>query len=72
LHKSLRGSVSDAALARAHAGGRRDPIYILRRLTRAVVEDIGLPTRKPSSRRSGLGRLRAAQLARASWRIAGA
>jgi putative ATPase len=44
LHKSLRGSDSDAALywlARMLAGGE-DPIYILRRLTRAAVEDIGL------------------------------
>jgi putative ATPase len=44
LHKSLRGSDTDAALywlARMLAGGG-DPIYILRRLTRAAVEDIGL------------------------------
>ena len=44
LHKSLRGSDTDAALywlARMMAGGE-DPIYILRRLTRAAVEDIGL------------------------------
>jgi putative ATPase len=44
LHKSLRGSDVDAALywlARMLAGGE-DPIYILRRLTRAAVEDIGL------------------------------
>jgi putative ATPase len=44
LHKSLRGSNTDAALywlARMLAGGE-DPIYILRRLTRAAVEDIGL------------------------------
>jgi len=44
LHKSLRGSDADAALywlARMLAGGE-DPIYILRRLTRAAVEDIGL------------------------------
>src|SRR5919109_749928 len=44
LHKSLRGSDPDAALywlARMLAGGE-DPIYILRRLTRAAVEDIGL------------------------------
>jgi len=44
LHKSLRGSDTDAALywlARMLAGGE-DPIYILRRLTRAAVEDIGL------------------------------
>src|ERR1700736_5546339 len=44
LHKSLRGSGTDAALywlARMLAGGE-DPIYILRRLTRAAVEDIGL------------------------------
>src|SRR5437762_7390933 len=44
LHKSLRGSDIDAALywlARMLAGGE-DPIYILRRLTRAAVEDIGL------------------------------
>jgi putative ATPase len=44
LHKSLRGSDTDAALywlARILAGGE-DPIYILRRLTRAAVEDIGL------------------------------
>jgi putative ATPase len=44
LHKSLRGSDTDAALywlARMLAGGE-DPSYILRRLTRAAVEDIGL------------------------------
>jgi putative ATPase len=44
LHKSLRGSDTDAALywlARMLTGGE-DPIYILRRLTRAAVEDIGL------------------------------
>jgi putative ATPase len=44
LHKSLRGSDTDAALywlARMLEGGE-DPIYILRRLTRAAVEDIGL------------------------------
>ncbi|MBV8118424.1 MAG: replication-associated recombination protein A [Alphaproteobacteria bacterium] len=44
LHKSVRGSDADAALywlARMLAGGE-DPGYILRRLTRAAVEDIGL------------------------------
>src|SRR5947208_12067780 len=44
LHKSLRGSDTDAALywlARMLAGGE-EPIYILRRLTRTAVEDIGL------------------------------
>jgi putative ATPase len=44
LHKSVRGSDTDAALywlARMLAGGE-DPSYILRRLTRAAVEDIGL------------------------------
>ena len=44
LHKSLRGSDTDAALywlARMLEGGE-DPLYILRRLTRAAVEDIGL------------------------------
>ncbi len=44
LHKSLRGSDTDAALywlARMLAGGE-DPLYVLRRLTRAAVEDIGL------------------------------
>jgi len=44
LHKSLRGSDTDAALywlARMLEGGE-DPIYILRRLTRAATEDIGL------------------------------
>jgi putative ATPase len=44
LHKSVRGSDPDAALywlARMLAGGE-DPAYILRRLTRAAVEDIGL------------------------------
>ena len=44
LHKSLRGSDTDAALywlARMLAGGE-DPVYIVRRLTRAAVEDIGL------------------------------
>ena len=44
LHKSLRGSDTDAALywlARMLEGGE-DPIYILRRLTRAAAEDIGL------------------------------
>ncbi|MCW5751733.1 MAG: replication-associated recombination protein A [Alphaproteobacteria bacterium] len=44
LHKSLRGSDCDAALywlARMLAGGEQ-PLYILRRLTRFAVEDIGL------------------------------
>jgi putative ATPase len=44
LHKSVRGSDTDAALywlARMLAGGE-DPTYILRRLTRAAVEDVGL------------------------------
>jgi putative ATPase len=44
LHKSVRGSDTDAALywlARMLAGGE-DPNYILRRLTRAAVEDVGL------------------------------
>src|SRR3954452_6165210 len=44
LHKSLRGSDTDAALywlARMLEGGE-EPVYILRRLTRAAVEDIGL------------------------------
>jgi putative ATPase len=44
LHKSLRGSDVDAALywlARMLAGGE-DPVYILRRLARFAVEDVGL------------------------------
>lgn len=44
LHKSLRGSDTDAALYwmnRMLEGGE-DPAYILRRLTRFAVEDIGL------------------------------
>ena len=44
LHKSLRGSDTDAALywaARMLAGGE-DPLYILRRLVRFAIEDIGL------------------------------
>ncbi len=44
LHKSLRGSDTDAALywfARMLAGGE-DPHFIARRLTRFAVEDIGL------------------------------
>ncbi len=44
LHKSLRGSDTDAALywlARMLAGGEQ-PLYILRRLVRFAVEDIGL------------------------------
>ena len=44
LHKSLRGSDTDAALywfARMVEGGE-DPRYIARRLTRFAVEDIGL------------------------------
>ncbi|MBQ9501897.1 MAG: replication-associated recombination protein A [Lentisphaeria bacterium] len=44
LHKSLRGSDTDAALywtARMLAGGE-DPLYILRRLARFAVEDVGL------------------------------
>ena len=44
LHKSLRGSDTDAALywfARMMAGGE-DPRYVARRLTRFAVEDIGL------------------------------
>lgn len=44
LHKSLRGSDTDAALywmARMLAGGE-DPLYLCRRLARFAVEDIGL------------------------------
>lgn len=44
LHKSLRGSDTDAALyylARMLGAGE-DPLYILRRLVRFAVEDIGL------------------------------
>lgn len=44
LHKSLRGSDTDAALywaGRMLAGGE-DPLYILRRLVRFAIEDIGL------------------------------
>jgi len=44
LHKSLRGSDTDAALywtARMLDGGE-EPLYILRRLVRFAVEDIGL------------------------------
>ena len=44
LHKSMRGSDCDAALywlARMLAGGE-DPLYIVRRLVRFAVEDIGL------------------------------
>lgn len=44
LHKSLRGSDTDAALywlARMLSGGE-DPRYIMRRLTRFAVEDVGL------------------------------
>ena len=44
LHKSLRGSDTDAALywmARILAGGE-DPKYLLRRLTRFAAEDVGL------------------------------
>ncbi len=44
LHKALRGSDTDAALywmARMMAGGE-DPLYLLRRLVRFAVEDIGL------------------------------
>jgi putative ATPase len=44
LHKSLRGSDADAALywlARMLAGGEA-PLYIVRRLVRFAVEDIGL------------------------------
>jgi putative ATPase len=44
VHKSLRGSDTDAALywmARMLAGGE-DPLFVARRLTRFAVEDIGL------------------------------
>ena len=44
LHKSLRGSDADAALywlARMLAGGEA-PLYVVRRLVRFAVEDIGL------------------------------
>jgi putative ATPase len=44
LHKSLRGSDVDAALywfARMLAGGE-DPLYVVRRLVRFAVEDIGM------------------------------
>ena len=44
LHKSLRGSDTDAALywAARMLGGGEDPLYLLRRLTRFAAEDIGL------------------------------
>ncbi|MBO7147751.1 MAG: replication-associated recombination protein A [Lentisphaeria bacterium] len=44
LHKSLRGSDTDAALywaARMLEGGE-DPLYLLRRLTRFATEDVGM------------------------------
>ena len=44
LHKSIRGSDPDAALywlARMLAGGEQ-PLYIVRRLVRASIEDVGL------------------------------
>jgi len=44
LHKSIRGSDCDAALywlARMLVGGE-EPLYIVRRLVRAAIEDIGL------------------------------
>src|SRR5690606_5676939 len=44
LHKSLRGSDTDAALywlARMLAGGE-DPLYVVRRLVRFAVEDVGM------------------------------
>ena len=44
LHKSIRGSDPDAALyylARMLTAGE-EPLYVLRRLTRAAVEDVGL------------------------------
>ena len=44
LHKSIRGSDPDAALyylARMLTAGE-EPLYLLRRLTRAAVEDVGL------------------------------
>lgn len=44
LHKSLRGSDTDAAMyyaARMLRGGE-DPLYLLRRLTRFAMEDVGL------------------------------
>ena len=44
LHKSLRGSDADAGLywlARMLAGGE-DPLYIVRRIVRFAVEDVGL------------------------------
>ncbi|MEM7443155.1 MAG: replication-associated recombination protein A [Pseudomonadota bacterium] len=44
LHKSLRGSDTDAALywlARMLAGGE-DPLYVARRIVRFAVEDVGL------------------------------
>jgi len=44
LHKSLRGSDTDAGLywlARMLAGGE-DPLYVVRRLVRFAVEDIGM------------------------------
>lgn len=44
LHKSLRGSDTDAALywAARMLGGGEDPLYLLRRLTRFATEDISL------------------------------
>jgi putative ATPase len=58
LHKSVRSSDPDAALywlARMLDGGC-DPAYLARRLTRMAVEDIGRPTRAPSTWRSAPGR----------------
>ena len=66
LHKSLRGSDTDAALywlARMIAGGE-DPRYIARRLVRFAVEDVGPGRSAGAGPGAGrLGSLRAAGLA---------
>ena len=66
LHKSLRGSDTDAALywfARMLAGGE-DPRYVARRLARFAVEDVGLadPNALPQAL-AGLGGLRTSRFA---------
>ena len=42
LHKSLRGSDTDAALYWLASEGGEDPLYIARRLVRFAIEDVGL------------------------------
>lgn len=75
VHKSLRGSDTDAALywaARMLEGGE-DPLYLLRRLTRFAMEDVSLADPQALPMALGrVGRLRAARVSGGRSRHCGA